>query len=327
VLIGNEALRDLADALPFWDRFVGVRVVQGEYVAPAELTLSQFHAVINTQFSRVFRDDLFISRLPARRSVAAYARGVNLTVDEFHQANQFYSDLIQLDPSPMHEVERNFELLNAVTGIGATPTLMRLEPYLSSVDLYLPDRYAVVFPGSSWHKKSYPWPRLVEACRFLHRTHGLISILCGSQDDGAVAGNIQSNAPTETVNLTGRLSLLESFDVIRRATLVVAHDSMAAHAANMLGARSVCIAGGGYNSLQSGVGRFLPYPAHLLPAPASQVVLQYPMPCYDCGYHCKYEALVRDCIPCIDYIPQQALIDALDAAVSGASRINFDTTR
>jgi ADP-heptose:LPS heptosyltransferase len=317
VLFGNETFQDLAKALPFWDHVVPVRQEQTGQLAIVGYTtdLPKFDLIINTQLHRTFPVDLFINRLHTRRAVAAFVRGGNMMADEFYSANQFYSDLLSLDAARKHEVYRNFEFLDAVTGTNATARLIRLEAFIDANKVNLPSRYAAVFPGAPSVKKAYPWPRIVKACKFLYSRYGLLSVLCGGQEDAVIAGNIQQNAPLETVNLTARLNLLEVFGVIRGATVVVSNEGMAAHAANFLGARSVCVLGGGYNSVESNIGRFLPYPSHLLSPPNTQSILQHEMPCYDCGYHCRYDPLVRDCFPCVDYVSQQFLIDALVRAL------------
>src|SRR5258707_15477422 len=69
VLVGNETLQDLAKTMPFWDRFVPVRLTETrELAVVGPMTeLPKFDLIINTQFSRTFCQDMFISRLDAQR--------------------------------------------------------------------------------------------------------------------------------------------------------------------------------------------------------------------------------------------------------------------
>jgi FkbM family methyltransferase len=321
VLFGNAAIADLARAMPHWDRFAAVHVPEAGAPALADAgpPPGQFDLVVNLQYSRTFAHDRFVAALPARRAVAADVRGPNMTPAEFAESSALYSDLLELTPAPMHELARNFEILNAITGGGHAPELEPLAPLLGPRHPGLPPRYVAVFPGGSWAKKAYPWPRLVALCRMLQQRFGIVSVLCGGPADKVAAANIDRNAQGATIDLTGSLDLRESLAVIAGAELVVANDSMAAHAANHLRRPSVCLLGGGYNRPDPAggrsSGRFFPYPEDLVPADL-QIVLEYPMPCAGCSYLCKYDAVARDVIPCLDYIPLPALLEAADRSLS-----------
>lgn len=328
VLFVNDRLRDLASVTAFWDR--AVPVYDGATPTAALMPREEFDFAINLQYSRSSAHDLFMARIRARRSIAVDAESPNMTADELTAGNALYSDLLHVDPAPRHELVRNFQILDTVTGTRHTPCLTSLEPFLAPVQ-DLPARYVAVFPGSAWFKKTYPWPRLVAICRMLEQRFGLTCVLCGSSADLIVADNIERNAPRAIINLTGQLQLRQSLGVISGATLVIANDAMAAHAANLLGVRSVCILGSGYNWSAAlnrpPLGRFFPYPADLVPAQL-QTVLRYPMSCEGCSYHCRYDSLARDCIPCVDYIPLPSVTDAVvDAITRGAAGCTPGTKR
>ena len=322
VFFGNEAIADLARAMPYWDRFVAVRVPENNQ--PYLVNSSpggRFDVVINPQYSRTLAYDRFIAGLPADRRVAVGVRGPNMTQAEHFESNALYSELVTLSHEPMHESLRNFEILTAITGTTQPAVLESLTPFLEPVRHRLPDPYVAIFPVSSWHKKSYPWPRIVAACRLMKERFGVTAVLCGSADDKVVAANIQRNAGDAVVDLTGVLDLRQSLTLIAGAQLVIANDSMAAHAANYLRRPSVCFVGGGYNDAggpgERSSGRFFPYPEDLVSADM-QVILEHVMSCWGCSYICKYSSVARDCIPCLDYISLKSLLAAADKGLTAA---------
>ena len=154
VLFGNEAWADLALAMPYWDRFVPVRVSDENepVVASDELPFGHFDVLLATQYSRTAAYDRFISGFQSIRKVAVNVQGPNLTESDYKHGNTFYSDLLDLDRAPKHELVRNFEFLNAITGADQAPELESLAPFLRPVRHELPDRYVAVFPGSTWSR-------------------------------------------------------------------------------------------------------------------------------------------------------------------------------
>jgi FkbM family methyltransferase len=323
VLFCNEIVADLARLLPYWDEVAPVPVPSADAPSlPAGgRRRAPFDLVVNTQYSRTAAHDRFVAALPAKRAVAVAARGPNMTEPEHAECNARYAELLAVDAAPRHEVSRNFEILRAVTGTAEAASLEPLARFLPPIGRELPAQYVAIFPSTSWHKKAYPWPRIAHACRFLMERFGLPSVLCGGAEDRIVGANIHRNADGATVDLIGAFDLPQSLGVIAGAQLVIANDSLAAHAANFLGTPSVCILGGGYNTLPTAeaasVGRFFPYPADLV-SPDLQTVLSHPIQCQGCSYLCKYDAVVRDCIPCIDYIPLPSLLDAADRMLGEA---------
>lgn len=323
-LFASEMLSDLAEAVPYWDKFVPLRLLECRppTLSARNAKLSDFDLVVNLQYSRSLVADRFVSRLAAPCRSAIDAPSPNMSLEELASENQLYTTLLRLSPKPLHELERNFEIFNAISGAAERPHLEALGKFAARCSVPLPDRFVALFPGSSWKKRNYPWPRFVQLCETLHSRFGLVTVLCGSQSDADISGNIHANAPQATLNLNGKLKIRETFDVISRSSLVVANDSMAGHAANLLGIPSVCIIGGGYNQVfgsdQMPEGRFFPYPDHLV-SPNQQIILNYDMECYGCSNHCKYDILVRDTFPCIDYVSVGRVIAAAEQLLLSAA--------
>jgi len=100
-------------------------------------------------------------------------------------------------------------------------------------------------------------------------------LVLGDIKDKEINGiNIQS-LDNNIVDLTGKISLMQSIALLNKCKLAVGTETSLAHAACALGVRNVIILGGGH------FGRFMPY-SNL----TSVVCL--PLKCYGCNWQCKY---------------------------------------
>ena len=100
------------------------------------------------------------------------------------------------------------------------------------------DRLIALAPGSVWATKR--WPGFPELARALS-THGRIVVVGGAADRD-LATAIRAAVP-EAIDATGRLGLLASADLIRRAALLVTNDSLPQHLASAMGTPTVTIYG------------------------------------------------------------------------------------
>ncbi len=80
------------------------------------------------------------------------------------------------------------------------------------------------------------------------------------------------------INLSGKTSLRESMEVIRRCRLAVGADTGTAHIACAVGTPNVIMLGGGH------FGRYWPY------TPLSSIV-SLPIECYDCKWRCRFQRI------------------------------------
>ena len=125
-----------------------------------------------------------------------------------------------------------------------TPSLFPSQDDRAAVDVLLAnhaagsDRLIALAPGSIWGTKR--WPGFPALARSLSR-HGRI-VVTGGEADRPLATSIAAAAPN-VIDATGRLSLLASADLIRRATLLVTNDSLPQHLASAMGTRTVTVFG------------------------------------------------------------------------------------
>lgn len=149
----------------------------------------------------------------------------------------------------LHHAERLWQLSAPV---GARASSDRLRPLLypgaaerAAVDSLLHGSVAAdapflaVAPGSVWATKR--WPYYAELARLA--SGGRAIVVVGASVDGDLARAIASSAPGRVLDATGRLSLLASAELIRRAAVLVTNDSAPMHLASAMGTPTLAIFG------------------------------------------------------------------------------------
>jgi heptosyltransferase-2 len=86
-------------------------------------------------------------------------------------------------------------------------------------------------PGSVWRTKRWPRERYEELGRLLV-SDGFSLVLIGGPEDRELCASISEGVSEErTINAAGRLSLLQSAELIRRCRVIVSNDSAPMHLA------------------------------------------------------------------------------------------------
>jgi heptosyltransferase II len=99
--------------------------------------------------------------------------------------------------------------------------------------------FVALAPGSVWATKR--WPSFDALLMHLPQPLGVVVI--GGADDHALAEAIRAVAPHRVLNATGRLSLLASAEMIRRARALVTNDSLPQHLASAMNTPTLTIFG------------------------------------------------------------------------------------
>jgi lipopolysaccharide heptosyltransferase II len=108
----------------------------------------------------------------------------------------------------------------------------------SRIDMTAP--FIVLAPGAAWGTKKWPfYPEL--AAKFAD-SHSIIVI--GGSEDQAIADSIIGGCPSgRAASATGRLTMLASAEMIRRAQAIVCNDSSPQHLASAVGTPTLSIFG------------------------------------------------------------------------------------
>ncbi|MDZ7374980.1 MAG: lipopolysaccharide heptosyltransferase II [candidate division KSB1 bacterium] len=137
-----------------------------------------------------------------------------------------------------HEVERNLGLLRPFGLEGGTwrPELFPSEDDREQVDALLAgligSAFAALAPGSVWPTKRWPAPYFAALAAELKRRWGLPGVIVGGSGDAALAAEVETLSDGAAYSLAGKLTPLQSAEVIRRAVLLVTNDTAPLHMAS-----------------------------------------------------------------------------------------------
>ncbi|MES3036162.1 MAG: lipopolysaccharide heptosyltransferase II [Gemmatimonadota bacterium] len=146
----------------------------------------------------------------------------------------------------LHHAERLYRLAAGTDAAAPpAPSLLPRDDDRAAVTALLADApfgrapFIVLAPGSVWATKR--WPYFVELLDSLPAHHGIV--VAGGAEDRALAQSIVAAAPSRVLDATGRLSLLASAELIRRAAGVITNDSLPQHLASAMGTPTVTVYG------------------------------------------------------------------------------------
>lgn len=133
-----------------------------------------------------------------------------------------------------HEVERNLSLIN---DLGAAkrvrPSLFPSPEDFAVVATYQQDPYIVVAPASVWFTKQLPKEQWV---KLIHQLNTKVYLIGGPADEG-LCNEIMGELPEkDTVNLAGKLTLMQSAALISSAQRTYVNDSGPLHIASAMNA-------------------------------------------------------------------------------------------
>lgn len=244
------------------------------------LEMESFSKIVNLVFSRDKFSDLLIKWIPSkekagfRGDLAKQKRILDLI------GQGFYSHLIETKTNS--EFIHLYQLLAFVTK----------EPTLSKTKFQkLTSNQIVVFPGASWFGKAWPIENFAEIVKKLILETNFEIVICGGAQESKIAQLISSIHPTRIEDLTGKTSLIELVEIIRKAKFVLTNDTSAAHIAEYLDTKALAIVGGGHSA------RFLPYTK----GENNCEAIMNKMDCFGCHWNCIYKH-GGNAVPCISSI-------------------------
>ena len=135
---------------------------------------------------------------------------------------------------PIHEVERNQSLIAVLTdAVPARPKLYPSQADTTTISALIPaGPFICIAPASVWFTKQYPARKWASFIRQIP-SHYQIFLLGGPEDRALCAGIIEaSEAADRVVDLSGRLSFLESAALQSRALMSYVNDSAPLHFAS-----------------------------------------------------------------------------------------------
>ena len=160
------------------------------------------------------------------------------------------------------------------------------EVALSIAGLRVVDPYMVLFPGASWPGKRWPVSRFVEWGKLKTKKNEIAVIVCGGPGEEKLGQTVADKIGENAHSLAGKTSLIGLAGLIAGAVECIGNDTAAVHLSAAFSRPTMCIMGGGH------WGRFWPYGD----LEVNQTI-SFPMPCFGCGWVCKYKSMP---VPCIE---------------------------
>ncbi len=153
----------------------------------------------------------------------------------------------------VHEIVRNLSLL-APIGIFKNeiipPKLFPSEKdikivsaILSAFKIEKDDKFITIAPGSVWFTKTFPETKFIKLLTILNDFSVKIVLVGGDDDFGLCAKIKVLSKNFKVFNAAGKLTLLQSAELIRHSKVLVTNDSAPLHLANAVGTRVLAIFG------------------------------------------------------------------------------------
>lgn len=210
--------------------------------------------------------------------------------------------IISTSAHPLHEVERNNELMAHFTDNKIfKPRLYPSAEDTSHVKKYKQQPYIVIAPASVWFTKQYPASKWIAFIQQLPA--GLQVYLTGAPSDKNLCDEIVMACQGKTVtNLCGQLNFLQSAALMQDAVMNYVNDSAPMHFASAVNAPVTAV----YCSTLPSFG-FGP-----LSDKSFIVEIETPLYCRPCGLHGR-KACPEGHFKCALDIREQQLVDSLNS--------------
>lgn len=140
-----------------------------------------------------------------------------------------------------HEIERNQRLVNSLTNA----ELFSVKLYPSKKDAarmsqYKTVKYITISPASLWFTKQFPKTKWIEFLSKLEKD--LVVYFLGSKKDYEICNDIiKTSGHTNALNMAGKLSFLESAELMKSANMNFMNDSAPMHLASSVDATTTAI--------------------------------------------------------------------------------------
>jgi lipopolysaccharide heptosyltransferase I len=180
----------------------------------------------------------------ARSALVAWLANGRQTIglDDAREGARGFYDIVVPRPSPhTHAVDWYLEVLKPL-GVSRDAEFVWL-PDRPAVAAALRQRWGVeahpwiaLGPGARWANKRWPAEGFARLLALLHRQHPTWRfVILGSQEDRPLGEVIAAAGPEACLDLTGRTTLPEMVEWLRRCTLLVTNDTGPMHVAAALG--------------------------------------------------------------------------------------------
>ena len=140
-----------------------------------------------------------------------------------------------------HEIERNLDLVRSITDNSTFP--VRLYPSqkdFAKMSQYKTVKFITISPASLWFTKQFPEEKWIDFIQNIDKNTRIYFL--GSKDDYDLTEDIiKKSGHVNSLNLTGKLSFLESAALMKDAVMNFVNDSAPMHIASSVNAPTTAI--------------------------------------------------------------------------------------
>ncbi|MCX8480941.1 MAG: glycosyltransferase family 9 protein [Sediminibacterium sp.] len=188
----------------------------------------------------------------------------------------FFTKSFEHSLNNIHEINRNGVFSKYLFGnnlIIKYPQLYPTEDNFNAIKIYQTKPYICIAPNSVWFTKQLPGYKWIELINELSPFN--IYLIGGKSDYAYNQQIVQKSIHTSIINLSGKLTILETAALMKNATLNYVNDSAPLHLASSTNANVVAV----YCSTIPEFG--------FSPLSSKQWIVQIKLPCKPCGLHGK----------------------------------------
>ncbi len=258
-----------------------------------EIRKNKYDVVISVQ--RYLRSTLIAKRSDAERTVSYDTSTLSF----------LYTDKVEYKQK--HEILRVLDLLSPL-GIKELQ-LIKPELYPSDEDkeevskifkgLGITDKKDLICiaPGSVWFTKRFPKDKFVTLFNLMDSDKAKIALIGGKDDEKLCDYIISRTTHNEVYSFAGKLSILQSAELIKRSALLITNDSAPLHIANAVSAKVIAL----FGSTTKDFGFY--------PTGESDKVYEISgLKCRPCSNHGKQECPIHT-FDCMNNIPEKEIYE------------------
>ncbi len=264
-LCGNIIWKSLAESLDagIVDNFIWIdrekfyKEIKYRYKILRQIYKNGFEIVIETTYTReiLFGDSI------VKASGARIKIGSEGALDKHAKwkrnliSDKYYTKLIPAKKNNLFEFYRNTEFFQHLLDKDISIRNTSIDLPGSKLKFNLPDKYVVIFPGSSDVKRRWSPENFSIVSNYIIKKYSLRIVIPLPKNEKEISGSIIKNLPAESfIDLTGQTDLLDLAKILQDASLLITNDTSAMHFAAAVNTKFICISNGSY------FGRFHPYP-------------------------------------------------------------------
>lgn len=205
-----------------------------------------------------------------------------------------YTKLLEVNDPKMHLIDHYFEFFNLLGNLNKNPEFIDLPS--EELKEKINEEYFILYPSASTEYKRWPIDRFAEVTKRIFKITGIKLVICGTGVDREVNDELIKlvKDDVEYIDLTGKTSILEYIELIKKAKFVITNDTGIYHVA-VVSEVPVCITAGAYTYDRYLTYNFKGKEKYKRPYVACKI-----MECANCDNRCIKSNEVNKKWPCLD---------------------------